>query len=151
MSRTNYSTWDNAEVLMDDKSLIECLKVELAESDPLILLKAARNVARARGFAPYELPDDSPGLSASLEGEIRQINARSVYIQASFSRATRSKVVSFDGWTDDPDFPKEARRVKMQGGLFADANIIWRTLTVITFPHSLSPDCTGPNCRMRIM
>lgn len=36
-------------------------------------LKAARNVARAGGFAPNELPDDSPRLSASLEEEIRQI------------------------------------------------------------------------------
>ena len=50
MSRSDLSRWDTAEFLADDETIIEYLKAAFAESDPLIFLKAARNVARARGF-----------------------------------------------------------------------------------------------------
>jgi hypothetical protein len=73
MSGSNYSPWDSAEFLTDDETIIEYLTAALGESDPLIFLKAARNVARARGLSSDELPDGASGLSASLEEEIRSI------------------------------------------------------------------------------
>ena len=73
MSGTNYSPWDSAEFLADDETIIEYLKAALEESDPVIFLKAARNVARARGLGSDELPAGASGLSPALEEEIRQI------------------------------------------------------------------------------
>lgn len=49
------------------------LRAALEESDPLIFLKAARNVARARGMSSHELPAGPSGLSPALEEDIRQI------------------------------------------------------------------------------
>ena len=71
MSGASYSPWDSAEFLTDDETIIEYLKAALEESDPLIFLKAARNVARARGISSDELPDRVPALSPALEEEIR--------------------------------------------------------------------------------
>ena len=73
MSASEHSPWDNAEFLTDDDTIIEYLKAALAERDPLIFLKAARNVARARGLGSDELPAGVSGLSRSLEEEIRSI------------------------------------------------------------------------------
>ena len=73
MSGLNYSPWDSAEFLTDDETIIEYLTAALEESDPLIFLKAARNVARARGMSSRELPAGASGLSPALEEEIRQI------------------------------------------------------------------------------
>ena len=73
MSGPNFSPWDSAEFLTDDETIIEYLKAALAESDPLVFLKAARNVARARGMSSRELPAGASGLSPALEEEIRQI------------------------------------------------------------------------------
>ena len=73
MSGTNYSPWDSAEFLIDDEIVIEYLKTALEESDPTVFLKAARNVARARGLDSDELPAGASGLSPALEEEIRQI------------------------------------------------------------------------------
>ncbi len=73
MSGASYSLWDGAEFLVDDETIIEYLRAALEESDPLIFLKAARNVARARGLSSHELPADASGLSPALEEEIRQI------------------------------------------------------------------------------
>ena len=73
MSGSNYSHWDSAEFLTDDETIVEYLKAALAESDPLIFLKAARNVARARGMSSDELPAGASGLSPALEKEIRSI------------------------------------------------------------------------------
>ncbi len=73
MSEASHSPWDSAEFLTDDETIIEYLKAALKENDPLIFLMAARNVARARGFSPDELPDGASGLPSSLEEEIRQI------------------------------------------------------------------------------
>ena len=73
MSGSNYSPWDSAEFLVDDEIIIEYLRAALEESDPLIFLKAARNVARARGMSSHELPAGASGLSPALEEEIRQI------------------------------------------------------------------------------
>lgn len=69
----NYSPWDSAEFLIDDETIIEYLKAALEESDPLIFLKAARNVARARGIGSDEMPADTPRLSPTLEEELRHI------------------------------------------------------------------------------
>jgi hypothetical protein len=49
------------------------LKAALKESDLLIFLKAARNVARTRGLDSDELPAGAPALSPTLEKEIRSI------------------------------------------------------------------------------
>ena len=73
MSGASHSPWDSAEFLTDDETIIEYLKAALAESDPLIFLKAARNVARARGMSSDELPAGASALSAALEKEIRSI------------------------------------------------------------------------------
>jgi hypothetical protein len=73
MSGSNYSPWDSAEFLTDDETIIEYLTAALGESDPLIFLKAARNVARARGLSSDELPDGASGLNCSLEEELRSI------------------------------------------------------------------------------
>ena len=73
MSGASYSPWDGAEFLTDDETIIEYLKAALEERDPLIFLKAARNVARARGMVCDELPAGASGLSRSLEEEIRSI------------------------------------------------------------------------------
>ena len=73
MSGASYSPWDSTDFLTDDETIIEYLKAALEESDPLIFLKAARNVARARGITSDELPAGAPALSRSLEEEIRQI------------------------------------------------------------------------------
>lgn len=73
MSRANHSTWDSAEFLTDYDTIIEYLKAALEESDPLIFLKAARNVARARGLGSDELPASASALSPALEKEIRSI------------------------------------------------------------------------------
>ena len=73
MTGASYSPWDSAEILIDDEVIIEYLKAALEESDPLIFLKAARNVARARGMSSEELPDRAPALSPALEKEIRRI------------------------------------------------------------------------------
>ena len=59
MKEISHSPWDSAEFLTDDETIIEYLKAALTESDPVIFLKAARNVARARGLAADELPADS--------------------------------------------------------------------------------------------
>ena len=72
MSASEHSPWDSAEFLTDDETIMEYLKAALAESDPVIFLKAARNVARARGMSD-ELPAGASGLSRSLEDEIRSI------------------------------------------------------------------------------
>ena len=73
MSGASYSPWDSAEFLTDDETIIEYLTAALEESDPQIFLKAARNVARARGMDSDELPAGSSGLGASIEEEIRRI------------------------------------------------------------------------------
>ena len=73
MSGASYSPWDGSEFLVDDETIIEYLTAALEESDPLIFLKAARNVARARGIVSDELPAGVSGLSPALEEEIRQI------------------------------------------------------------------------------
>ena len=73
MTGASYSPWDSAEILIDDEVIIEYLKAALEESDPLIFLKAARNVARARGMSSDELPAGASGLSPALEEEIRRI------------------------------------------------------------------------------
>ena len=73
MSGASYSPWDGAEFLMDDETVIEYFKAALEESDPLIFLKAARNVARARGMSSHEPPSGASALSPSLEEEIRKI------------------------------------------------------------------------------
>ena len=73
MSAANDSPWDSAEFLPDDETIIEYLKAALKESDPLMFLKAARNVARIRGMDSDELPAGASGLSPGLEAEIRQI------------------------------------------------------------------------------
>ena len=73
MSGASYSPWDSAEFLTDDETIIEYLTAALEERDPLIFLKAARNVARARGLSSDELPAGASGLSRSLEEEIRSI------------------------------------------------------------------------------
>ena len=73
MSGAGYSSWDSAEFLTDDETIIEYLKAALAESDPLIFLKAARNVARARGLTEDELPAGASTLGSALEKEIRRI------------------------------------------------------------------------------
>lgn len=73
MSGMDHSPWDSAEFLTDDETVIEYLKAALAESDPVIFLKAARNVARARGLGSDELPAGESGLSPALEEEIRSI------------------------------------------------------------------------------
>ena len=73
MSGASYSPWDSAEFLADDETIIEYLRAALEERDPLVFLKAARNVARARGMDSDELPAGASGLSASLEEEIRKI------------------------------------------------------------------------------
>ena len=73
MSGANDSPWDSAEFLTDDETVIEYLRAALKESDPLVFLKAARNVARVRGMGSVELPADASGLSPRLEEEIRQI------------------------------------------------------------------------------
>lgn len=73
MSGPDHSPWDSAEFLTDDETIIEYLKAALKESDPLIFLKAARNVARARGMSSDELPAGVSGLSPALEEEIRSI------------------------------------------------------------------------------
>ena len=73
MSGSNYSPWDSAEFLVDDEIIIEYLRAALEESDPLIFLKAARNVARARGMIFDELPGGASALSPALEEEIRSI------------------------------------------------------------------------------
>ena len=73
MSRADLSPWDSAEFLTDDETIIEYLTAALEESDPLVFLKAARNVARARGMSSDELPDRAPALSPALEKEIRRI------------------------------------------------------------------------------
>ena len=69
----NYSPWDSAEFLTDDETIIEYLKAALEESAPLIFLKAARNVARARGICSDEMPAEAPQLSSPLEEELRHI------------------------------------------------------------------------------
>ena len=69
----NYSPWDSADFLTDDETIIEYLKAALEESDPLIFLKAARNVARARGICSDEKPVEAPRLSPALEKELRHI------------------------------------------------------------------------------
>lgn len=56
MSGASCSSWDSDEFFTDDETIIEYLTDALEESDPLIFLKAARNVARARA---------SPGLRGS--------------------------------------------------------------------------------------
>ena len=56
MSRADLSRWDSAEFLTDDEIIIEYLYAALEESDSLTFLKAARNVARARGMSFDELP-----------------------------------------------------------------------------------------------
>ena len=73
MSGASNSPWDSAEFLTDDETIIEYLKTALAESDPVIFLKAARNVARARGLGSDELPAGVTGLSRVLEEELRTI------------------------------------------------------------------------------
>ena len=73
MNGAGYSPWDSAEFLTDDETIIEYLKAALEERDPLICLKAARNVARARGMVRDEPPAGASGLSRSLEEEIRSI------------------------------------------------------------------------------
>ena len=73
MSRADLSPWDSAEFLTDDETIIEYLTAALEESDPLVFLKAARNVARARGMSSDELLDRAPALSPALEEEIRSI------------------------------------------------------------------------------
>ena len=73
MSGASYSPWDSAEILIDDEVIIEYLKAALEESDPLIFLKAARNVARARGMSSDKLPAGASALSPALEKEIREI------------------------------------------------------------------------------
>ena len=72
MSGSEHSLWDSAEFITDDETIIEYLKTALEEGDPLIFLKAAPNVARARGMSD-ELPTGPSGLSRSLEEEIRSI------------------------------------------------------------------------------
>ena len=72
MSGESHSPWDSAEFLTDDETIIEYLKAALKESDPLIFLKAARNVALARGLSSDELPAAPAGLIASIEEEIRR-------------------------------------------------------------------------------
>ena len=49
LSGMDHSPWDSAEFLTDDETVIEYLKAALAESDPVIFLKAARNVASRQG------------------------------------------------------------------------------------------------------
>ena len=73
MSGASYSPWDSAEFLTEDETIVEYLKAALEESDPLIFLKAARNVARARGLSSDELPAGASGLSPRLEEGIRSI------------------------------------------------------------------------------
>ena len=79
MSGVNFSPWNSAESLTDDETVIEYLKAALAESDPLVFLKAARNVARARGMSSHELPAGAPALSPALEEEIRRILGPEVF------------------------------------------------------------------------
>ena len=73
MSGPSHSPWDGAEFLIDDETIIEYLTAALEESDPLIFLKAARNVARAKGITSDELPVGASALSPALEKEIRSI------------------------------------------------------------------------------
>ena len=73
MNGASYSPWDSAEFLTDDETIIEYLTAALGESDPLIFLKAARNVAHARGMNSHELPAGASALSPALEKEIRRI------------------------------------------------------------------------------
>ena len=73
MRGTNYSPWDSDEFPTDDETIIEYLKAALAEGDPPLFLKAARNVARAKGMSSHEPPAGASGLSPALEEVIRQI------------------------------------------------------------------------------
>ena len=71
MSGASCSSWDSDESFTDDETVIEYLTAALEESDPLIFMKAARNVARAWAMSSEELPASTPGLSPALEKEIR--------------------------------------------------------------------------------
>ena len=50
MSKETYTPWDSAEILDDDKVIIEYLQAALEENDPELFVKAVGNVARAMGM-----------------------------------------------------------------------------------------------------
>ena len=51
MSKDTYTSWDSAEFLGDDESVVEYLQAALEENDPAFFVKAIGNVARAKGMS----------------------------------------------------------------------------------------------------
>ena len=50
MSKEAYAPWDTAEILKNDKIILEYLQAALEENDPAFFVKAVGNVARAKGM-----------------------------------------------------------------------------------------------------
>ena len=50
MSKETYAPWDTAEILKNDKIIVEYLQAALEENDPAFFVKAVGNVARAKGM-----------------------------------------------------------------------------------------------------
>lgn len=71
MNKENYTPWDSAELLTDDELIIEYLKAALEENDPAFFMKAAGNVARAKGMTAIALETQlgRPSLYKALSDE----------------------------------------------------------------------------------
>ena len=50
MSKENYTPWDSAEFLNDDKAIMEYLRAALEENDLQFFMKAFDNAVRARNM-----------------------------------------------------------------------------------------------------
>ena len=46
--KETHTSWDSAELLNDDETIVEYLKAALEENDPAFFVKAIGNVARAK-------------------------------------------------------------------------------------------------------
>ena len=130
MNGSNFSPWDSAEFLTNDETVIEYLRAALEESDPLIFLKAARNVARVRGMSSHELPAGASGLSPALEEEIRQILGPEVS-------------EDFPGWRVLEDIePAQGRKPSASAaaslGLRGNSSSTWAWPSALSAPMSAS-------------
>ena len=67
MSKETYAPWDTAEILKNDKIIVEYLQAALEENDPAFFVKAVGNVAPRQRYDPgcSERPG---GPSKSVQG-----------------------------------------------------------------------------------
>lgn len=50
MSQETFAPWDTAEILKNDKMIVEYLQAALEENEPAFFVKAIANAARAKGM-----------------------------------------------------------------------------------------------------